>query len=57
MEHLECCICGKNINSYEANNAEPIAFGECCDDCNVNVVIPARLAQLGISKNENNSDY
>ncbi len=57
MKHLECCICGKSIDWDEANNAEPVAYGECCDDCNTNIVIPARLAQLGIRKNRNSSDY
>ena len=27
----------------EGNNAEPVREGRCCDDCNMNKVVPARL--------------
>lgn len=37
-----CCICGKRYHGY-GNNAEPVKDGECCDKCNYNVVIPARI--------------
>lgn len=40
-EH-KCCICGGPLGKY-GNNAEPVANGKCCDDCNIDVVIPARL--------------
>ena len=40
-EH-KCCICGGPLGKY-GNNAEPVADGKCCDDCNLDVVIPARL--------------
>jgi hypothetical protein len=32
----------------EGNNAEPVNSGRCCDDCNMSVVIPARLKRLRI---------
>lgn len=37
-----CCLCHKLIIGY-GNNAEPVKSGRCCDKCNVNIVIPARL--------------
>lgn len=45
-----CCICGKKlpIGNY-GNNPEPIkpySAGTCCDDCNREKVIPARLLQV-----------
>jgi hypothetical protein len=27
------------------NNAQPVNDGRCCDECNMDVVIPARLQQ------------
>lgn len=36
-ETKKCCICGKEIKGY-GNNAEPLAKGICCDECNVKVV-------------------
>lgn len=44
-----CVICGKPIIGY-GNNAAPVADGKCCDQCNQNVVIPARLKELQNSK-------
>ncbi len=43
-----CCICGKEFIGY-GNNPAPVNVDEdacCCDECNFNVVIPARLRQL-----------
>lgn len=37
-----CCICGRKFKGY-GNNAYPICEGVCCDNCNYEVVIPARL--------------
>ena len=39
-----CCICGKEYHNY-GNNAQPLANGRCCDECNKKV-IGARLMQL-----------
>lgn len=44
-----CVICGKPIVGY-GNNAAPVADGKCCDQCNQNVVIPARLKELQDNK-------
>lgn len=43
----ECCICHKHFKGY-GNNPYPVAEdGRCCDECNIKVVIPARINQLG----------
>ena len=44
MKH-KCVICQREFEGY-GNNAEPIAVGQCCDDCNVSVVIPARIERV-----------
>lgn len=47
----ECCICDGLYDGY-GNNPEPLARWphRCCDKCNRDEVIPARLAAyLGIS--------
>ena len=41
MRHT-CVICGREFNGY-GNNAEPVKTGRCCDECNLNVVIPERI--------------
>jgi hypothetical protein len=48
---MKCSICKKEIPVKEGgwsqgNNAEPVNDGRCCDDCNMSVVVPARLAEL-----------
>ena len=57
-----CCICGKEFTGW-GNNPDPITdadgnlFDEndcCCDDCNNNVVIPARLIEFYSNDNSNN---
>lgn len=44
----KCCICSKGMPvGYYGNNPEPIKIsGVCCDECNRNVVIPARLVRI-----------
>lgn len=41
----ECVICHKPFEGY-GNNAEPVAEGRCCDECNAKVVIPARIEEM-----------
>lgn len=41
----KCSICGKKYTGW-GNNALPINDGECCDKCNGDYVIPARIAQI-----------
>ena len=35
----------KQIEGF-GNNAEPIKEGNCCDECNIKVVIPERLEKM-----------
>lgn len=44
-----CVICGKEYEGY-GNNAEPVADGKCCDECNWTVVIPERIKQIGLKE-------
>ena len=48
---FKCCICGKEVDEY-GNNPQPVREkGKCCEKCNSNVVVPARiLAVLGAKK-------
>lgn len=41
-----CVICGGKVDGH-GHNAEPIAVGRCCSDCNSAKVIPARIGGLG----------
>ena len=50
-----CCICGKPIVGY-GNNAEPVANGRCCDECNYSKVIPARLKNLNLKEDLDEDD-
>ena len=43
-----CCICGETFTGW-GNNPWPVCNGEedrCCDACNEEKVIPARLQQM-----------
>ena len=42
---MKCVICGKKFDGY-GNNAYPIAEGKCCDKCNAERVIPARIEEM-----------
>ena len=49
---MKCVICNEKIgadkNGWEGGcNAEPVASGQCCGDCDDNVVFPARLIEHG----------
>ena len=48
----KCVICKQDItpdpNGWEGGcNAEPVKEGQCCYNCDNNIVLPARLAQYG----------
>lgn len=48
MKTKKCCLCGKEIEVEftgwsDGNNAQPLADGRCCNDCNTTKVIPARI--------------
>ncbi len=43
-----CVICNQDIKPNaigwkHGNNAQPVAEGQCCDECYTNKVLPARL--------------
>ena len=38
-----CCICGKKFKGYGNNPFPVVNNGRCCDKCNSNVVIPAKM--------------
>lgn len=42
-----CSICYREFTEY-GNNAEPINDGRCCDDCDNQIVIPARIQLIRI---------
>ena len=37
-----CSICGDEYFGY-GNNAQPVNDGRCCDECNLNIVVPYRI--------------
>lgn len=44
----KCCFCGKEFNDWGNDpwpvEKDPKAF--CCDRCNIEIVIPARLQKM-----------
>ena len=54
-EKHKCILCGKEFDGW-GNNAWPIKDGICCDECNAEKVIPARLAQLYKNKSKLKED-
>ena len=46
-EVWECVLCKQHFTGY-GNNPDPLAHGkgECCDVCNTNQVIPARIKMM-----------
>lgn len=44
---MKCCICGREIDETHSNNPFPYKTeGRCCDECNHEHVIPARMADI-----------
>ena len=41
-EH-RCAICGDHVAPKRGHNLAPVADGICCEKCNIEVVIPARI--------------
>lgn len=50
-----CVICGKEYDGY-GNNAQPVKDGKCCDKCNQEVVIPARIKKMGLKEEAEDLD-
>ena len=40
----ECVICGREFSGYGNNPWPVMQTGTCCDECNFDVVLPARMA-------------
>lgn len=46
---MKCCLCGNEIEKNplsgwdQGNNAQPLADGRCCDECDYALVIPQRI--------------
>tara|TARA_R100001594_G_scaffold38402_2_gene69537 strand:- start:5129 stop:5317 length:189 start_codon:yes stop_codon:yes gene_type:complete len=59
-----CVICKGEIEKHyteegvmywdQGNNAQPVAHGICCDKCNLDIVLPHRLADTYLNKGDNN---
>jgi hypothetical protein len=37
MEMIKCVLCETEFEGF-GNNAQPLAEGQCCDDCNLKVI-------------------
>ncbi len=49
MQELDICVSCKKSLEGNGNNPYPVSnTGKCCDTCNVNIIIPARLKLVGI---------
>jgi hypothetical protein len=46
---MKCIICNEEIepNDHRGCNADPVADGRCCEDCDFSTVMPARLMDRG----------
>ena len=42
-----CILCDEEIIGY-GNNANPVADGECCNNCNGGIIIPVRRGFISI---------
>lgn len=49
-----CVLCKKSIRGAYGHNAEPLAKGRCCEECNIRKVLPERLANLFKSNKDEN---
>jgi len=45
LDEKKCIICRQKFRG-PGNNAVPVRKGQCCDNCNINVVIPRRIGGL-----------
>jgi len=51
-EEKECPLCGDYYSGYGNNPAPLKVEGQVCDDCNMNEVIPARMAEMNLKRKE-----
>lgn len=45
MDDKKCVICRCRYVGY-GNNTQPVKSGQCCDKCNMKVVIPKRIEAI-----------
>ena len=51
--NMNCCICGTKIVGKHGNNPWPVKDkGQCCDICNITVVLKKRIEMLNQRKEE-----
>ena len=48
---MDCCLCESEIVATNSgwklgHNAQPIQEGQCCSNCNTNVVVPRRINDM-----------
>lgn len=58
MEKFECCICGKECEGF-GNDPWPVVSDDdarCCDTCNSESVIPARIMRMIAAKMAKDSE-
>lgn len=59
MSNIKCAICGKELRSKYGNNPYPVVQdneARCCDMCNDNFVIPARIDGVNTIEKEISGD-
>ena len=47
--HPDCAICGLPMDDPSGHNAMPVRAGRCCNQCDDEVVMVARLVLLGVN--------
>lgn len=45
-----CSICQREVTDEWGNNPAPICEGRCCDECDLSIVLPARIRRLNREK-------
>ncbi|MBQ7210519.1 MAG: hypothetical protein IJS05_06465 [Paludibacteraceae bacterium] len=53
-KNLRCCICHKTIDGHGHDPIPVMASGKCCDRCQYQAVIPARI-RLAKQRRDNES--
>jgi DNA-directed RNA polymerase subunit RPC12/RpoP len=54
MEEFICCLCGKTVREWP-NDPWPVSMNvdaKCCDDCNMRIVVPVRMARMQMRLND-----
>jgi hypothetical protein len=53
---MDCCICSKPIAPVgdwtQGNDAWPVADGRCCNQCDMTVVVQARLMEWAAERSK-----